>query len=107
VLSRCATRGHSEGAPSPVHDDRKSTRATRTRRAWATVALLAAGFFLHDALWHAMLAIFGMNAVVGMEFSLPDLGTSHIYSDRGVQTFAFLFATVVAGLLLWLGLRLR
>lgn len=78
-----------------------------TRRAWSVVALLAAGFFIHDALWHAMLAVFGMNSIVGMEFSLPDLGAYHIYPDRAIQTFAFLFAAVAAGLLLWLGLRLR
>ncbi len=78
-----------------------------TRRAWSVVALLAAGFFIHDAIWHIMLAVFGMNAIVGMEFSLPDLGAYHIYPDRSIQMFAFLFATVAAGLLLWLGLRLR
>lgn len=42
-----------------------------------------------------------------MEFSLPDLGASHIYPDRAIQTVTFLFATVAASLLLWLGLRLR
>ncbi len=78
-----------------------------TRRAWAVVALLAAGFFIHDALWHAMLVVFGMNAFLGAEFSLPDLGAYHIYPDRTIQTFAFLFAIVAASLLLWLGLRLR
>jgi hypothetical protein len=77
-----------------------------TRKSWAVVALLAAGFFIHDAVWHAMLVVFGMNTIVGMEFSLPDLGAYHIYPDRAIQTFAFLFATVAAGLLLWLGLRL-
>ncbi len=54
-----------------------------------------------------MLAVFGMNSIVGMEFSLPDLGAYHIYPDRAIQTFAFLFATVAAGLLLWLGLWVR
>ena len=68
---------------------------------------VVAGFFLHDALWHMMLAVFGMNSIVGMESSLPDLGASHIYPDRATQTFAFLFAAIAAGLLLWLGLRLR
>ncbi len=47
-----------------------------------------------------------MNVFVGMEFSLPDLGAYHMYPDRAVQMFAFLFATVATGLLLWLGLRL-
>ena len=47
-----------------------------------------------------------MNALVGMEFSLPDLGAYHIYPDRVVQMFAFLFAMFATGLLLWLGLRL-
>ncbi len=54
-----------------------------------------------------MLVLFGINAFVGMEFSLPDLGVYHIYPDRVVQTFAFLFATVAASLLLWFGLRLN
>jgi hypothetical protein len=98
---------HNEGVSPSVPGDRQSKKVAMRRRAWAIVALLAAGFFLHDALWHAMLAVFGMNAVVGMEFSLPDLGAYEIYPDRAVQTFAFLFATVAAGLLLWLGLRLR
>jgi hypothetical protein len=90
----------------PVHGERKG-KGAMTRRAWAVVALLAAGFFIHDAVWHLMLAVFGMNAIVGMEFSLPDLGAYHIYPDRMTQTFAFLFAMVAASLLLWLGLRLR
>ncbi len=91
----------------PVYGEQRDKGATKTRRAWAVIALLAAGFFLHDAVWHIMLVLFGMNAFVGMEFSLPDLGAYHIYPDRVVQTFAFLFAIVAAGLLLWLGLRLR
>ena len=88
-------------------DDRKGKRASISRRAWAVVALLAAGWFLHDAVWHLILAVFGMNTLMGMEFSLPDLGAYHIYPDRAIQTFAFFFALVAAGLLLWLGLRLR
>jgi hypothetical protein len=91
-----------EKGVEPGRDDRKGKRA-----AWAVVALLAAGWFLHDAVWHLMLAVFGMNTLMGMEFSLPDLGAYHIYPDRTIQTFAFLFAVVAAGLLLWLGLRLR
>ncbi len=93
--------------PPPVHGEQRDKGATTTRRAWAVVALLAAGWFLHDAIWHAMLVVFGMNAFLGMEFSLPDLGVYHIYPDRAIQTFAFLFAIVAASLLLWLGLRLR
>ena len=91
----------------PERDARKGKRPIMSRRAWAVVALLAAGWFLHDAIWHLMLASFGMNTLMGMEFSLPDLGAYHISPDRAVQTFAFLFAIVAAGLLLWLGLRLR
>ena len=96
-----------EEGVGPEHDDRRGKRAIMSRRAWAVVALLAAGWFLHDAVWHLMLAAFGMNTLMGMEFSLPDLGAYHIYPDRAVQTFAFLFAMVAASLLLWLGLRLR
>jgi hypothetical protein len=96
-------RGEIPSAP----DHRKGKRAIMSRHAWAVAFLLAAGWFLHDAVWHLMLALFGMNTLMGMEFSLPDLGTYHIYPDRAVQTFAFLFAMVVAGLLFWLGLRLR
>ncbi len=98
---------HGEGGSTPVCDDRKGKRAIMSRRGWAVAALLAAGWFLHDAVWHLMLAVFGMNTLMGMEFSLPDLGAYHIYPNRVVQTFAFLFAMVAAGLLLWLGLRLR
>jgi hypothetical protein len=96
-----------EKGPAPGRDDRKGKRAIMSRRAWAVVALLAAGWFLHDTVWHLMLATFGINTLMGMEFSLPDLGAYHIYPDRAIQTFAFFFALVAAGLLLWLGLRLR
>ncbi len=95
-------RGEIPSAP----DHRKGKRPIMSRRVWAIVFLLAAGWFLHDAVWHLMLALFGMNTLMGMEFSLPDLGTYHIYPDRAVQTFAFLFAIIAAGLLLWLGLQL-
>lgn len=98
---------HDEEGLVPARDDRKGKRPIMSRRAWAAVALLAAGWFLHDAVWHLMLAAFGMNTLMGMEFSLPDLGAYHIYPDRAIQTFAFFFAAVVAGLLFWLGLRLR
>ncbi len=98
---------HSEGGAPSMRDDRKGKRAIMSRRTWAVVALLAAGWFLHDAVWHLMLAAFGMNTLMGMEFSLPDLGAYHIYPDRAIQTFAFIFALVAAGLLFWLGLRLR
>jgi hypothetical protein len=96
-----------EKGVGPARDVRKGERTIMNRRAWAVVALLAAGWFLHDAVWHLMLAVFGMNTLMGMEFSLPDLGAYHIYPDRAIQTFAFFFALVAAGLLLWLGLRLR
>lgn len=98
---------HNKMISPQVHGEHKGNRATMTRRALAVVALLAAGFFIHDAVWHAMLVVFGMNAFLGMEFSLPDLGVYHIYPDRAIQTFAFLFAMIAASLLLWLGLRLR
>ena len=98
---------HNKVISLPLYGERKGKGATMTRRALAVIALLSAGFFLHDAVWHIMLVLFGMNAFVGMEFSLPDLGVYHIYPDRVVQTFAFLFAMVAAGLLLWLGLRLN
>ncbi len=86
-----------------THDGQKGKGITKTRMAWSVIALLAAGFFLHDAVWHIMLVLFGMNAFVGMEFSLPDLGAYHIYPDQVVQIVAFLFASVAAGLLLWPG----
>jgi hypothetical protein len=89
-----------------AHGEQKGKGITKARMAWSVIALLAAGFFLHDAVWHLMLVLFGMNAFVGMEFSLPDLGAYQIYPDRVAQMFAFLFATVAAGLLLWLGLWL-
>ncbi len=89
------------------HSEQKGKEITKARMIWSVIALLAAGFFLHDAIWHLMLVLFGMNAFVGMEFSLPDLGAYHIYPDRLVQMLAFLFATFATGLLLWLGLRLK
>jgi hypothetical protein len=98
---------HNEGIAPPVQGDRKDKRVIMTPRAWTVVALLATGWFLHDAVWHLMLAVFGMDTFVGMEFSLPDLGAYHIYPDRVIQSFAFLFAAAAASLLLWLGLWLR
>ena len=86
--------------------EQKGKGVTKTHIVWSVIALLAAGFFLHDALWHITL-FFGMNELFGMEFSLPDLGAYHIYPDQMVQIFAFLFAIVAVGLLLWLGLRLN
>ncbi len=96
---------HNKEISPQAHGEKEGKGITKARIAWSVIALLAAGFFLHDALWHITL-VFGMNALFGMEFSLPDLGAYHIYPDRIVQMLAFLFATVVAGLLLWLGLRL-
>lgn len=98
---------HNEGGPMPVRDKLKGRRPIMSRRAWAVVALLAAGWFLHDAVWHLMLVVFGMNTLMGMEFSLPDLGAYHIYPDQAIQTFAFLCAAAVVGLLFWLGLWLH
>lgn len=60
-------RLHNKVIAPPVHGDRKDKGARMGRRALAVVALLAAGFFIHDALWHAMLAVFGMNTIVGTE----------------------------------------
>jgi hypothetical protein len=40
---------HNKVISPPVRGDRKSKRATMSRRAWAVVTLLAAGFFIHDA----------------------------------------------------------
>lgn len=96
---------HENEIPPQAHGEQKGKGITKTRMAWSVIALLAAGFFLHDALWHITL-VFGMNMLFGMEFSLPDLGAYHISPDRAMQMFAFLFATVAAGLLLWLGLWL-
>jgi hypothetical protein len=98
---------HNREISPQAHGQQKGKGVTKTHMAWSVIALLAAGFFLHDALWHIMLVLFGMNAFVGMEFSLPDLSTYYIYPDQVVQMFAFLFAIVAAGLLLWLGLRLK
>lgn len=63
----------------------------RRRRRWAIVALLAAGWFLHDATLRAALATLGVNALIGMEFSLPDLSRQRILPDRPTQAFALLF----------------
>lgn len=70
------------------------------------IALLAAGWFLHDAVLHAALLVFGMNWLLGMEFSLSDLTHHNISPDRAVQTVAVLFAVTAAGILLWIGRRL-
>jgi hypothetical protein len=45
----------------------------RRRRRIGVFALLGAGWFIHDAAWHAALVIFGVNRLVGLEFGLPDL----------------------------------
>ena len=71
---------HNKVISRQTHDEQKGKDATMTRQTWAVISLLAAGFFLHDAVWHIMLVLFGMNAFVGKEFSLPDLGAYHIYS---------------------------
>ena len=98
---------HNNEVSPQTFGEQNGKEVTKTRMIWSVLVLLAAGFFLHDAAWHIMLVLFGMNAFVGMEFSLPDLGAYHITPDRLVQMLAFLFATVAAGLLLWLGLRLN
>ncbi len=76
-----------------------------TRRAWTVIALLGAGWFIHDAIWHFLLATIGMRSVVALEFSLPDLSVYHLQPDRAVQALGCLVAAALAGLLLTIGIR--
>ena len=77
------------------------------RETWRAVALIGVGFFLHDAIWHALLATVGMNGWVAMEFSLPDLGPMGIHPDRAIQGMAFVIAVLLAALLALTARRLR
>jgi hypothetical protein len=36
------------------------------RETWRILALIGIGFFLHDAIWHALLVTIGMNGCVAM-----------------------------------------
>jgi hypothetical protein len=73
---------------------------------WGIVALLAAGWFLHDASLHASLVTLGFNWLLGLEFSLPDLSQQGIYPDRLIQALAMLFALLAAGGFIALGTHL-
>lgn len=81
------------------------SRLTTRHPVGGVIALLAAGWFIHDAVLHAALLIFGMNWLLGLEFSLPDLTKYNISPNRAIQTFALLFAVSAAGALLSAGLR--
>ncbi len=77
------------------------------RETWRTLALLAAGWFIHDAVWHVMLVLFGMTGLISQEFSLPDLQLLGIHPDPATQTLAFVVAVVLGGACLLLARRLR
>ncbi len=77
------------------------------RETWGMVALIGVGYFLHDAIWHALLATAGMNGWVAMEFSLPDLGPMGVHPDRAIQGMAFAIAVLFAVLLALTARRLR
>ena len=77
------------------------------RETWRVVALIGIGYLLHDAIWHALLATVGMNGWVAMEFSLPDLGPMGVHPDRAIQGMAFVFAALLAVLLVLTARRLR
>ncbi len=83
------------------------SRLTSRHPMGGVIALLAAGWFIHDAVLHAALLVFGMNWLLGLEFSLPDLTKYNISPDRAIQTFALLFAVAAASALLSVGLRHR
>ncbi len=77
------------------------------RETWRALALVGAGWFIHDAVWHLLMAVFGMTGMVTLEFSLPDLGALGIYPDRAVQAAALLIAVVLGLALLGAAGRLR
>jgi hypothetical protein len=74
---------------------------------WRTLALIGAGWFIHDAIWHFLMVAYGMTGVVTAEFSLPDLEALGIHPDRGIQTVALIVATGLALLLLYVARRLQ
>jgi hypothetical protein len=80
-------------------------RTPTGRRLGGVIALLVAGWFIHDAVLHAVLVVYGMNWLLGMEFSLPDLSATGVSPDRMIQAFALLFALAAASIFLWVGLR--
>lgn len=51
----------------------KASAHPRRRWRWTVLALLAVGWFIHDAALHAALVMVGVNGLIGLEFSLPDL----------------------------------
>ena len=77
------------------------------RETWWMVALIGVGYFLHDAIWHALLATAGMNGWVAMEFSLPDLGPMGVHPDRAIQGMAFAIAVLFVVLLALMARRLH
>ena len=77
------------------------------RETWRMVTLIGVGFFLHDAIWHALLATVGMNGWVAMEFSLPDLGPMGVHPNRAIQGMALVIALLLAVLLALTARRLR
>lgn len=77
------------------------------RETWRNLALIGAGWFIHDAIWHFLMVAYGMSGVVTIEFSLPDLEALGIHPDRGIQMAALLIAAVLALTFLVLARRLR
>lgn len=75
------------------------------RRVGGLLALLAAGWFIHDAVLHAALVVLGLNWLLTTEFSLPTLNEQGIFPDRAIQTLALLFALTAGSILLWVGIR--
>lgn len=76
------------------------------REIWQTLALIGAGWFIHDAVWHFLMVAYGMSGIVTIEFSLPDLEALGIRPDRGIQAMALIIAIVFALLLLYVSRRL-
>jgi hypothetical protein len=77
------------------------------RDLWRTLALIGAGWFIHDAAWHFLMVAYGMTGFVALEFSLPDLAPFGIQPDQGIQILALAIALGLALLLLYLARRLR
>ncbi len=77
------------------------------RETWRILALIAAGWFIHDAIWHFLMVAYGMTGLVTMEFSLPDLEALGIHPDRGIQTMALLVSITFALLLFYVARRLH